>query len=163
MFCACCAHEGGTGTDESAQMLIRNPVSTGSVTYGSCFHWITSRSRWVILFLWPANEFERVRPDSSNVPGLVLEVSDQGLYKVGTKHGVINTTCSQSQLLKAVCALLKRDDHCHFKTSQLCTLQQVGRGSLNVCATPTVPSQRCPCLKKKSYVSQPLSTSRQFL
>ena len=46
---ACCAQEGEKGTDESAQVFTRknrkmvlHPVSTGSRTHGSCFHWLTS-------------------------------------------------------------------------------------------------------------------------
>ena len=45
-FGVCCAHEGKTGTDESAQVLtqqnwkmVLHPVSTGSRTHGSCFYW----------------------------------------------------------------------------------------------------------------------------
>ena len=48
-FSACCAHEGKTGTDESTQIFIWKNWKTvfyfvllGSVTHGSCFHWITS-------------------------------------------------------------------------------------------------------------------------
>ncbi|CAH0730445.1 unnamed protein product, partial [Brenthis ino] len=58
----------------------------------------------------PIPSFDRAKGDARNVLGIIQDKTDDGLYRVGTKHGTINTLFSRNQIKECKIKFLKIED-----------------------------------------------------
>ena len=101
--------------------------------------------------LLPVFEFDRGRLDTRNIPGVVSEVTEHGLYRIATRHGVVNTTYSRNQLYKSGCQLLDLEDtipevHSFRKIASLHS-PLGGQGYSTCFCQSACNSRRCACRK----------------
>ena len=100
--------------------------------------------------LLPVSEFDRGRLDCRNVPGLIIDVSNRGLYTVATKHGMVNTKYSRNQMIKADCVLLIPEDiisdvFLPFRRIAALHSKTNGQGFVKCLCTSNCSTKRCTC------------------
>jgi len=135
-----CREDAAAGQAKSRdQMMASSNLKQPQLAVGDCV-------------LLPVSEFDRGRLDCRNIPGVISQVTPRGLYRVATKHGVVNTLLSRNQLLKADCQLLTLDEtvpevHSFRKLASLHS-QSGGQGFSKCSCATKCDTKRCACRKK---------------
>ncbi|XP_023212590.1 KRAB-A domain-containing protein 2-like, partial [Centruroides sculpturatus] len=101
----------------------------------------------------PIPDVDRGRGDLRNVIGVVLEINNDGLYKIGTKHGILQTLycrtefdiCTQKFLQESD---VNQDVQISLRTAATKHSVGTGQGFIRCTCTKNCATNRCQCKKK---------------
>ncbi|CAH1983819.1 unnamed protein product [Acanthoscelides obtectus] len=100
----------------------------------------------------PTPDVDRAKGDLRNVIGVVLEASDDGFYKIATKHGILQKLycrnefdiCTQKFLLEEE---VNKDNEISLRTAAIKHSVGTGQGFFKCSCTKKCMSNRCLCKK----------------
>ncbi|KAL4714628.1 hypothetical protein ACJJTC_019691 [Scirpophaga incertulas] len=101
----------------------------------------------------PVPEVDRGRGDARNILGVILQKTDDELYQLGTKQGVVKTLYSRQQFTVWHQELLKKEDVSNLETTlrTVATLHSTGTGQgfVKCRRKKYCDTKECSCLKTK--------------
>ena len=99
----------------------------------------------------PISDFDRGKGDARNILALVLEKTNDGFYRLGSRNGIINKLYARSQFTVCEENILSSEDipqnECSVRS--IATAQSVGSGQgMQKCScTKQCRTNRCACRK----------------
>ncbi|KAJ8720835.1 hypothetical protein PYW08_006300 [Mythimna loreyi] len=101
----------------------------------------------------PVPEVDRGRGDARNILAVVLQKTDDELYQLGTKQGVVKTLYSRQQFTVCHQELLKKEDVPNLETTLRTVATQqstgTGQGFVKCSCKKHCDTKKCSCLKSK--------------